>query len=198
MRWFKHDSDAHRDAKLKKLMMSYGLEGYGLYWYCLELITGDVNEKKYTFSLEHDADVIAFDTGLSPEKAMDIMKKMVDLELFESTDGVISCLKLAKRLDQSMTSNPIMRKIIDGVKKQGVISNSHDAVMIQSCESHDAVMQEETRLDKIRLDKQHIAENSPASDKSKAIPYQKIIDLYHSLTITEIGISYGAKICRGR
>ena len=181
MKWFKHDSDAHRDAKLKKLIMSYGMEGYGLYWYCLELITNEVNEKKYTFSLEHDAEIIAFDTGISADRVMDIMSRMVDLDLFESSNGVITCLKLAKRLDQSMTSNSAMRKIIDGIRKQGLIEKSHDSVMMQSEGSHDAVMQEEIRLDKIRLDKQHIAENSPASDKSKAIPYQKIIDLYHSL-----------------
>ena len=40
MKWIKHDTNANQDAKLKKLRMKYGLEGYGMYWYCLELIAG--------------------------------------------------------------------------------------------------------------------------------------------------------------
>ena len=57
--------------------------------------------------------------------------------LFESSDGVISCLKLAKRLDKSMTSNPEMRGIIENLR-------SHDPIMTES----EIVMQEETRIDK--------------------------------------------------
>jgi len=43
VKWVKHDTDAHRDAKLRRLMLAYGMEGYGLYWYCVELIAGDVS-----------------------------------------------------------------------------------------------------------------------------------------------------------
>ena len=42
MKWFKHDSDANQDAKLKKLRLKYGAQGYGIYWYCLELIARNV------------------------------------------------------------------------------------------------------------------------------------------------------------
>jgi len=28
MKWFKHDSDANQDAKLKKLRLKYGAQGY--------------------------------------------------------------------------------------------------------------------------------------------------------------------------
>ncbi|MCP3699064.1 MAG: DUF4373 domain-containing protein [Aliivibrio sp.] len=38
MRWFKHDSAAHIDARIKKVKHKYGIVGYGLYWYCIELI----------------------------------------------------------------------------------------------------------------------------------------------------------------
>ncbi|MEH6451299.1 MAG: Lin1244/Lin1753 domain-containing protein, partial [Oleispira sp.] len=43
MKWIKHDTNANQDAKLKRMRMKYGLEGYGLYWYCLELIAADVD-----------------------------------------------------------------------------------------------------------------------------------------------------------
>jgi hypothetical protein len=55
MKWFKHDSDASNDAKLKKLRLKYGAQGYGIYWYCLELIARNVEKHNLTFELEHDA-----------------------------------------------------------------------------------------------------------------------------------------------
>ncbi len=141
MRWYKHDSNAHSDAKLKRLRMKYGLEGYGLYWYCLELIAQNVEVDNLTFELEHDAEVIAFDTNLHFERVQEMMSYMVQLGLFETTDmGVVTCLQMAKRLDKSMTSNPHMRTMI------GAIKENHDSVMMQP----DSVMQDKIRLDKIR------------------------------------------------
>ena len=32
MKWFKHDTDASNDAKLKKLILKYGAEGYAIYF----------------------------------------------------------------------------------------------------------------------------------------------------------------------
>lgn len=43
------------------------------------------------------------------------MRYFVSVGLFENAEGVISCLKMAKRLDKSMTSNNEMRKIIEGL-----------------------------------------------------------------------------------
>ena len=40
MEWFRHDSNANLDEKLQEVLLDYGLEGYGLYWYCIELIEG--------------------------------------------------------------------------------------------------------------------------------------------------------------
>lgn len=146
MKWVKHDTDAHRDAKLRRLMLAYGMEGYGLYWYCVELIAGDVSADKYTFELEHDAEIISHDTGISVTKVNEMMAFMVDLKLFESDLGIITCLKIAKRLDSSMTSNPDMRKLISRLKDFGDEDSqkSHDPIMIESCK---------IRLDKNRLEK---------------------------------------------
>jgi len=123
LKWFKHDSNANMDAKLKRLKMRYGMEGYGLYWYCLEIIADNVDQNNYTFELTHDAEIIAFDTGIHKDQVQETMRYMVELELFESSNGIITCLKMAKRLDQSMTSNPNLRKII---------KNNHDGVMTLS------------------------------------------------------------------
>lgn len=100
MKWFKHDSDASNDAKLKKLRLKYGAQGYGIYWYCLELIARNVEKHNLTFELEHDAELIADDFKLSSDLVQHIMTYMVELELFENIDGVISCLKMAARADE--------------------------------------------------------------------------------------------------
>ena len=54
MKWFKHEATANMDAKLQEVLLDYGLEGYGLYWYCLELIAGNVEADKLTFELADD------------------------------------------------------------------------------------------------------------------------------------------------
>lgn len=156
MKWIKHDTNANQDAKLKKLRMKYGLEGYGMYWYCLELIAADVDQNKLTFELEHDAEIIAFDTGIHYERVNEMMAYMVNLKLFESNNGVLSCLKLANRLDKSMTSNPVMRKML------GDIRLNHDGVMTKSAEP----MQDKTRLDKTKQDKD-MSPTAPVKQEKK-------------------------------
>jgi len=121
------------------------MEGYGLYWYCLELIAGDVSSTKITFELEHDAEIISHDTGIHYERVNEMMAYMTNVGLFQQRDnGVISCIKMAQRIDQSMTSNPDMRRVISKLKL-----NDHDRVMTPSAEP----MQDKIRLDETRVDK---------------------------------------------
>ncbi len=142
MKWIKHDTDANQDAKLQNVLLDYGLEGYGLYWYCIELIAGKIDKDNITFELEHDARIIARNVGSTAQKVEEMMKYFVQNGLFEDSQGVITCFKLARRLDQSMTSNPQMRELIDKIK-------NHDGIMIQSAKP----MQDKIRLDQTRVDK---------------------------------------------
>jgi len=179
MQWIKHDTDANMDAKLQEVLLDYGLEGYGLYWYCVELIGAKISLNNVTFAIEHDARIIARNTGSSPQKVGDMMNRFVSLGLFEMTDGKITCFKIAKRLDQSMTSNKAMRALIDQTKKKTInshdeLENNHDGVMTESCLGHDrvmskpdGVMQEENRIEEKRIDKskQKSADKSPPPKK---------------------------------
>jgi len=146
MDWFKHDSNANLDEKLQEVLLDYGLEGYGLYWYCIELIVGKVSADNITFELKHDARIIARNTGSSPQKVQEMMTRFVDLGLFESQNGAITCLKVAKRLMTSATSNPQMRSLIQNIK------HNNQTVNEPSCYRHDDIMLDKNRLDKIRLD----------------------------------------------
>lgn len=100
MKWFKHDSDASNDAKLRKLRLKFGAEGYAVYWYCLELVARNVDAHNLTFILEHDAALIADDFKLKCEHVIEMLDYMVDLGLLEESDGQITCLKMATRTDE--------------------------------------------------------------------------------------------------
>jgi len=126
------------DAKLQEVLLDYGLEGYGLYWYCLELIANDVEPEKLTFELEHDCRIIARNTGSTPQKVQEMMARFVELGLFENTSGMITCLKLAKVSDdytaKLVRKNPPQLPMDTGVRQTPTNS-------------------EKNPLDKIRLDK---------------------------------------------
>lgn len=100
MKWFKHDSDASNDAKLRKLRLRHGAEGYAVYWYCLEQVARNVDAHNLTFVLEHDADLIADDFKLKCEHVEAMLDYMIELGLLEEAGGQISCLKMATRTDE--------------------------------------------------------------------------------------------------
>mgnify|MGYP005824735013 CR=1 FL=1 len=119
MKWFKHDTDANMDAKLQGVMLDYGLEGYGLYWYCIELIAQRVNGDNLTFELEHDCRIIARNTGSTPQKVEQMMKSFINLGLLNADNGHVFCLKLASRCDD-FTAKAVRRNGVKTVIKQSV------------------------------------------------------------------------------
>ncbi len=142
MKWFKHDSDANTDAKLKKLRHKYGIQAYGLYWYCLELIAGRVDRNNITFELEEDAETIAMEWNLDQIKVQDMMQYMCDIGLFSSNSGVISCLKLAKRLDDTNAKNPEIKLILSR------LNPNHSESVGDTPSDSEKLLTDETRLDK--------------------------------------------------
>ena len=77
-----------------------------------------------------------------------MMRKFVQLGLFENENGSITCFKVARRLMTSATSNPQMRNMIQNIKM-------NQDVAIPSRHRHDEVMPDKIRLDKIREDKKY-------------------------------------------
>jgi len=157
MDWFRHDSNANLDEKLQEVLLDYGLEGYGLYWYCIELIVNKTSSENITFELKHDARVIARNTGSTLQKVEEMMKRFVDLGLFENSDGRITCLKIAKRLVTSSTSNLKMREFIRQIK------TNHDNVMTTS----DFIIPEQTTKDNTTKEK------TTTNNKTKLVVVQQ-------------------------
>ena len=118
-----------RDPKLERLIMKYGIEGYGLYFACVELIAGELSAEHPSFELEHDAELLAHKFHMDSRRVEEIMKVCVDLELFEynPTRNRVLCLTLLKRLDESMSkairSHPEILRILKGAREQGLLEN---------------------------------------------------------------------------
>jgi hypothetical protein len=107
-------TDAHDNNDLTKVRMRYGADGYAIYWYCLELIAGDLGtEEKITFELRHDAEVIGHNLKIDSTMVEEIMRFMVGLGLFEQSGNVVTCLKLAKYLEKKSTRNSFIHAVID-------------------------------------------------------------------------------------
>lgn len=119
MRWFKHLTDAHDSNDLTKIRIKYGAEGYAVYWYCLELIAGDLGDKSdITFELKHDSEVIAHNLRMDSLRVEEIMRFMVNIGLFEASRGTVRCLNLAKYLDKNFTRNTKIHAVIDAAKER--------------------------------------------------------------------------------
>ena len=149
MKWFKHDSDANMDAKLKRLRIKYGMAGYGLYWYCLELIAQGIDQKKITFELEHDAEILAHDTGINYQVVNEMMIFMVDIGLFENVNGAITCFKMAMRLDDHTARNPQIKDIQAKLFKHTTDKLQSDSVVTTDTLSSRV---EESRVEENRVD----------------------------------------------
>jgi hypothetical protein len=125
MIWYKHDANATTDDKLKKIILRHGAEGYAIFFHCLELITGDITKENVTFELKHDAEIIADNLKIksTPEEAAidkvnRIMKDIIDLGLFEMQGDRITCMKLAKRLDNSIIKSPQLQQVKKNMKSE--------------------------------------------------------------------------------
>ena len=156
MKWFKHDGDAMHDPKLEKLIMKYGIEGYGLYFACVELIAGELSAEHPSFELEHDAELLAHKFHMDSRRVEAIMTACVELELFEynPTRNRILCLTLLRRIDESMQkairSHPEILGILKKARDQGLLTADSGKVP--------ETFRKDSGPDEIRLDKTIVEE----------------------------------------
>lgn len=167
MKWFKHDANASIDAKLQRLRLKYGMEGYGLYWFCLESIARNTEAHNLTFELEEDAELISAATGIHYERVQEMMAQMCNLGLFENCDGRITCLKMAARTDE------YTQKLIRTMGSIPTVSR-------QAPDKVPPKRREEKRIEQNRIDKNR-EEITSTSKKVDQTPHQKVVDLYHEI-----------------
>ena len=139
----------------------------------------NVDGKNISFELEDDAEIIALEWSLDQLKVQEIMAYMVDIGLFENSDGRITCLKLAKRLDDTNSKNPEIRAMLSKINS--------DKLRVTPSNS------DKLRTDKTRLDKsiKTIVDDSTPVDekivkqKRATVPYQQITDMYNEILGSE-------------
>jgi hypothetical protein len=189
MKWFRHQADAHADSKLKRVRKRYGAEGYALYWYCLELIAGKVCSTNITFSIEDDAELIGCELGIDSRRVEEIMLFMVQQGLFEESAGRVSCLKMAKYMDERYSRDVKLVSLIR--KQQGKPSSavlSSDSLKTDSRQSEDClglpVVPDQTRPDQTKGKRARFAPPTPtevaayAAEKNIPIDAERFVDFY--------------------
>jgi len=89
------------------------------------------------------------EAGLSAiDKVNRIMNYIVELGLFESSDNVITCLKLAQRIDNSIVKNPQLKQIQQAIRENKTIPDNQ-GLSRKSTARLDKTRLEENRIDKI-------------------------------------------------
>lgn len=176
MKWFRHFTKALTDPKIEKLIMRHGIEGYGLYFACLEIIAGNLTSDNITFELEHDAEILAYKFKIDTLRVESIMKSCIELGLFEysKVSKRIQCIKMLDYIDESSAKNPEIKKIVstyNEAKKlepiiEGSCQNSDNSGNIRETFGNFPKPSEQIRLDEIRLDKKEITQEPPIGDAS--------------------------------
>jgi hypothetical protein len=89
--YFSHDYNARNDAKIKKLLRTHGMLGYGIFWAIVEDLYNNAN------ALHLDYESIAFDLRADYEVVKSVIS---DFELFEVKDVIFASTSVQRRLDQ--------------------------------------------------------------------------------------------------
>jgi len=179
MKWFQHDASASHDAKIKKLILRHGAEGYAVYFHCLELISGDLNQTNITFELEHDAEIIADNLKISGDnqtagidKVNNILKTIIDIGLFEADNNRITCFKLASRLDNTVSRSAEINKIKS--------KRNSNVVTTQTCKAEDNTIDNNT-IQENRVDNNKTPKHSEC-DELNDIQFNEFWDVYNKKT----------------
>lgn len=114
MKWFKHFSKMHLDVKIKRLIEKHGVEGYGVYNFILESIAFNLESTKPTPEIEEGSIDLAKELKIDTLKLEAIICTCVSEKLFEinPVNNRIMCLKLLKHLDNTLSVNPEIKKIL--------------------------------------------------------------------------------------
>lgn len=104
MKWFKHDTNARNDLRLKLLKKRFGVEGYGTYFSLLEIIgefasKDNVEEWGFVDKL-HTTETLAEEIGIDPVKLDEIFIACNELGLFTQKEKRLYCEKILTRLDE--------------------------------------------------------------------------------------------------
>lgn len=104
MRWIKHLSDAHSDEKMAILRAEAGFEGYGFYWFALEVLAKHIDDKTGKTSLTYPVKFWASLAGVSTRNLRNLVGTCAKLNLltadFSENLLTLDCPNLLKYRDE--------------------------------------------------------------------------------------------------
>lgn len=115
MLYFKHMSDMSDDPRVRRLILKYGLAGYGLYNLVLERITNRLTHESPWPDMEETVDDLRDFYGMPAELSEEMLSYMVDpLHLIEWDDRKqrYICPKIYKHLAANQTKSPAIRDLM--------------------------------------------------------------------------------------
>lgn len=97
-RYFKHDSNARHDVKIKSLINKLGIVAYGRFWILIEILR---DSSFYRLEINDMAwEGMAEDMRCSVEEAKSFIDECVKRELLQQEDGFIYSISLLHRMDK--------------------------------------------------------------------------------------------------
>lgn len=96
--YFKHDSNARNDPKMKALINKYGMEGYGRFWVIIEHLREASNyklsDKSYIWS------ALAEEMHCKIEQVQEFVNFCAEIELIEREDSFFYSSSLLERMQK--------------------------------------------------------------------------------------------------
>lgn len=124
------------DTKIKRLIRKYGVQGYGLYNYFLEIIAFKLSPEKPVPEVEEECRDIAEELKMDTLLVEEIIQFCIKEGLFQidkKTNRVL-CLKLLHHLDNHLSRNPEIRKIINNFNMLQKINHDQYIYIIKGME----------------------------------------------------------------
>lgn len=109
--FFTHDVDAHEDVKIKKLIKTFGYEGYGIFWHLIEVMR---NTDNYRIAYDiDDIEILLYHTNVNLE---DFIKFCLKVKLLILENNFLFSDSLNKRME-------IYEEIRENKSKAGKLGN---------------------------------------------------------------------------
>ena len=135
MKWFKHQSDSYSNLKHQHVLSEHGLEGYGLFWICVEMVA----QQGVDYRIEKAKNwkrVLCYITRQKEEKIDEFLKTFAETKLIDQDS-----------LDQGDLYIPKMEDNLDDYTNR---------VRRVSEPATDNVHLEQKRTDKNRIEKNRV------------------------------------------
>jgi len=79
--YFKHDSNAHTDFKVRRLLKRYGWQGYGWWWLLIEILR---DQSSYSLDYAEDTfDILSAEMACSIEEAQQFIDYLLEIKLLQ-------------------------------------------------------------------------------------------------------------------